>query len=71
MAMEGTRCFGNVVLQDLLPLGGIDTVVMNTIMYTVKKGNNYHTKSNQIKSITNLSVEIAWTHLHVSFPYVS
>ena len=38
--MTGTRCFGNVVLQDLLPLGGIDTVVMNTIMYTVKKGNH-------------------------------
>ena len=40
--MTGTRCFGNVVLQDLLPLGGIDTVVMNTIMYTVKKGNHQH-----------------------------
>ena len=34
----GNRCFGPSVLQDLLPLGGIDTIIMNAIMFTTGKG---------------------------------
>ena len=34
----GSRCFGPSVLQDLLPLGGIDTIIMNAIMFTTGKG---------------------------------
>ena len=37
-ATIGSRCFGPSVLQDLLPLGGIDTIIMNAIMFTTGKG---------------------------------
>jgi hypothetical protein len=36
VTMSGTRCFGNTATQQLLPFGGIDTVVMNNIMYTLE-----------------------------------
>ena len=38
ITMTGQDCFGGSILQELLPIGGIDTVVMNAIMFTTKKG---------------------------------
>jgi hypothetical protein len=38
VTFSGSQCFGNGVIQDLLPLGGVDTVIMNAIMYTTGRG---------------------------------
>lgn len=35
--MDGVRCLGSPFLQSLIPLGGIDIVVMNSIVATFKK----------------------------------
>lgn len=34
---SGSRCFGSWFTQFLLPLGGVDTVVLNNVIYTMKK----------------------------------
>lgn len=37
VTMQGQQCLGNPFLQSLIPLGGIDTVILNSIFATVNK----------------------------------
>ena len=37
VTLSGHHCFGSSITQSLLPLGGIDTVVLNFVMYTIRK----------------------------------
>ena len=38
VTLSGEQCFGGRFLQTLLPLGGMDTLVINTVMSTVMEG---------------------------------
>ena len=38
VTMEGPLCMGNRLLQGLIPLGGIETVVLNSIFATLQRG---------------------------------
>ena len=38
VTMQGSECLGNAYLQSLIPLGGIDTVVMNSLVATLQRG---------------------------------
>lgn len=38
VTLSGEQCFGGSFSQTLLPLGGLDTVVINTVMNTVREG---------------------------------
>ena len=46
----GTRCFGSKFSQLFLPLGGIDTVILNNLMYTFRKPGYLKTKSDDFYS---------------------
>lgn len=37
ISMVGTECFGNSFIQSLIPLGGIDTIIRNNLMYSFQK----------------------------------
>jgi len=38
VTMEGTKCFGPVILQQLVAFGGMDTVVLNALMASTRQG---------------------------------
>lgn len=45
VTLSGEMCFGSKLAQALLPLGGFDTVVVNNVVNTVRKGGMVMTRS--------------------------
>jgi hypothetical protein len=43
VTLEGSRCYGNSFSQSVIPIGGIDTVVVNTLMYTFRQSGHVFT----------------------------
>jgi len=37
ITLSGSRCFGGVMTQSFLPLAGLDTIIMNNLMFTFRK----------------------------------
>jgi len=60
---SGSQCFGSWFTQFLLPLGGVDTIVLNNVIYTMKKkgvlisksGDYYTWSEKQYSKFTSLS----------------
>lgn len=59
---SGSKCFGSWFTQFLLPIGGVDTVVLNNVIYTMKKrgvlisksGDYYTWSERQYNHITSI-----------------
>lgn len=37
VTLSGSKCFGGLITQNLLPMAGLDAIVMNSLMYTFRK----------------------------------
>ena len=71
VTMSGSRCFGGATATALLPVGGIDTVVVNNVMKTVNKpgilvskAGDYYTW--QEKDITPYTTILGWIGFKLS-----
>lgn len=45
VTMDGTKCFGNAITQFLIPFGGVDTVIMNSIMFSIPRDGILQTRT--------------------------